>query len=43
MTSVSLMCEAGHPKLVLCDNLEGKGWKGGGGGSGWFRHMYTYG
>ena len=23
ITSASLMQEAGHPKLVLCDNLEG--------------------
>ena len=23
MTSVSLMCDAGHLKPVLCDNLEG--------------------
>ena len=27
MTSVSLMHEAGHPKLVLWDNLEGWGWE----------------
>ena len=30
MTSVSLMHEAGHPKLVLWDNLEGWGGEGGG-------------
>ena len=36
-TSVSLMYDAGHPKPVLCDNLEGQvagRWKG---------HMYNYG
>jgi len=32
MTSASLMHEAGHPKLVLWDNLEG--WGGGEDGSG---------
>ena len=30
MTTVSLMCDTGHPKLVLCDNLEGEDEKGGG-------------
>ena len=30
MTSVSSMHEAGHPKLVLLDNLEGLGREGGG-------------
>ena len=30
MTSVSLMHEAGHPQLVLWDNLEGWGGEGGG-------------
>ena len=35
MTSASLMPEAGHSKLVLWDNPEGWGGKGGGtGGSG---------
>ena len=36
------MYDAGHPKLVLCDNLEGLGgeewWDGGSGGRG---HMYA--
>ena len=32
MTHASLMYEAGHPKLVLWDNLEGQGGEGGGGG-----------
>ena len=32
MTSASLMHEAGHSKLVLWDNPEGCGWKGGGSG-----------
>ena len=35
MTSPSLMREAGHSKLVLWDNPEGRGGEGGGGGSGW--------
>ena len=35
MTSRSLMHEAGHSKLVLWDNPEGRGGEGGGGGSGW--------
>jgi len=47
MTSASLMHEAGHPKLVLCDNPEGRGGEGGAGGgsgcSGWRGHMYIYG
>ena len=30
MTTVSLMYDTGHPKLVLCDNLEGEDGKGGG-------------
>ena len=30
MTTVSLMYDTGHPKLVLCDNLEGWGGEGGG-------------
>ena len=43
-SSVSLMYEAGRPKPVLCDNLEGLGGEGTGrGGSGWKGHMYTYG
>ena len=41
------MHEAGHPKLVPCDNPEGGGGEGGAGGgsgcSGWRGHMYTYG
>ena len=32
MASESLMHEAGHPKSVLWDNLEGQGGKGGGRG-----------
>ena len=44
MTRVSLMHEAGHPKLVLWDNL--KAYSGEGSGE-WVqderRHMYTYG
>ena len=28
ITSVSLMHDAGHPKLVLCDKLEGWGGEG---------------
>ena len=32
MTSASSMHEAGHPKPVLWDNLEGWGGEGGGGG-----------
>ena len=44
MTSVSVMCDAGHPKPMLADNLEGWGGEGGGAGeSGWRGHMYTYG
>ena len=37
------MHDAGHPKPVLCENLEG--WGGAGGrreGSGWRGHMYAY-
>ena len=30
MVSGSLVYDAGHPKLVLCDNLEGWGGEGGG-------------
>ena len=43
MTSPSLMCEAGHSKLVHWDNPEG--WDGDGGGSGVWDggHMYTCG
>ena len=44
MTSASLMHEAGHPKLVLWDSLEGwvgdERWEM---GSGWGGHMYTCG
>ena len=44
MTSVSLMDEAGHPKLVLWDNPRGMGLGGSGeGGLGWRGHVYTYG
>ena len=25
MASVSLTCDTGHPKSVVCDNLEGRG------------------
>ena len=35
------MYDTVHPKLVLCDNLEGK--VGREGGSGWRGHMYTCG
>ena len=36
------MCDAGHPKPVLCDNLKGSGEEGWGrGSSGWRGHMYT--
>ena len=44
MTSASLVHEAGHPKLLLWDNLEG--WNGDKGGRGFQYgggHMYTYG
>ena len=45
--SASSMHEAGHPKPVFWDNLEGYGLKGDGGGSGWGgwrgQHMYTCG
>ena len=39
------MYEAGHPKPVLCDSLEGWGGEGGGWvrGSGWRGHVYAYG
>ena len=37
MTSVSWMHEAGHSKLVLSDNLEGRGEKEGGRGERGFR------
>ena len=40
MTSVSSMHEAGHPKLVLCDNRVGREV---GGGSGWRGHKSIYG
>ena len=41
MTSVSVMCDAGHPKPVLADNLEGWGGEGcGAGESGWRGHIY---
>ena len=44
MTSASLMHEAGHPKLVFCDNPEGWGGEGGGRGVQDGRgHMYTCG
>ena len=50
MNSANSMHETGHPKLVLCDNLEGKDETGGEEGvgcgrgiSGWGLHMYTYG
>ena len=50
MNSANLMHEAGHPKLVLCDNLEGKDETGGeegvGCGEGDFRmgvtHVYIW-
>ena len=31
VSSVSLVCDSGHPELVLCDDLEGRGGEGGGG------------
>lgn len=37
------MHEALHPKLVLCDNPEGQGREGGGGGSELGGHMYSCG
>ena len=44
ITSASLMWEAGHPKLVLCDDLKGYSWGGRREGpSGWGGHMYPYG
>ena len=36
MPSASLLCDAGHPKPELCDNVERSGGEGGG-------HMYAYG
>jgi len=43
MTSVSVMCDAGHAKPVLADNLEGWGGEGcGARESGWRGHIYTY-
>ena len=42
MTSASSMHEAGHPKLVLWDNPEGWGGKGGGrGGQDGGTHVYV--
>ena len=32
MASVSLTCDAGHPKPVVCDTLEGRGGEGRGRG-----------
>ena len=43
MTSESSTHEAGHSKPVLLDNLDRRGEKGVGGGSGWAGHMYTCG
>ena len=43
MTSESSMHEAGHSKPVFCENLDGRGEKEVGGGSGWGGHMYTCG
>ena len=43
MTSASSMQEAGHPKLVLWDNPEGWGGKGGGRGVQGGGHMCTHG
>ena len=37
------MHEAGHPKLVPCDNLEGKGGEGGRSNIQDWGHMYIYG
>ena len=37
------MYDAGHPKLVLWDNLEVWGGEGGGGGFSMRGHVYTYG
>ena len=36
----NLLYDAGNPKLVLCDNLEGSNGEGGSRGRG---HMHTYG
>ena len=42
MTSESSMYEAGHPKWVLWEDLEGQSREGGrGAGSGWRVHMHT--
>jgi len=43
MTSASLIHEAGHPKLVLLDNLNGQSGREVGGGFRMGVHMYTYG
>ena len=43
MTNASLMHEAGHPKLVLWENLGGWGGEAGGRGSGWRGHRYACG
>ena len=43
MTSANSMHEAGPPKLVLWDNPEGWGVKGGGRGVQDGGHMYTHG
>ena len=43
MTSVSLMHEAGHPKPMLWDNLEGYDREDGGRGVQYGGHIYTYG
>ena len=44
MTSASSMHEAGHPKSVLWDNLEGRGEEGGGRGvqHGGGTHVYLW-
>ena len=42
MTGVSSMLEAGHPKTMLWDNLEGQGREGGGRGVQDARDMYQF-
>ena len=41
--SGSLMYDEGNPKLVLCDNLEGRGREGGGSGHQEGGDTYIYG
>ena len=42
MTNASSMHDAGHPKPVLWDNLEGWGREGGGRGHDGGGHMHVY-